>query len=212
MRSSFKLLVFSLAPCCAGSLPAQVSAALSGAVTDASGGVVAAAAVAAKSRDTGMVRGTVADAAGRYRIPSLPVGEYEIRAGKPGFSDAVRTGVHLVVGEDAKVDFSLRVGEHRQQVTVNADAGLVDVTTRDISGLEDERQVRDLPLNGRSYDELLTLNPGVVNFTSAEWERATKLRLPTPSVGSLGPDRVFLPLAFSKSLEETARCGERQSR
>lgn len=168
MRSSFKLLVFSLAPCCAGSLPAQVSAALSGAVTDASGGVVAAAAVAAKSRDTGMVRGTVTDAAGRYRIPSLPVGEYEIRAGKQGFSDAVRTGVHLVVGEDAKVDFSLRVGEHRQQVTVNADAGLVDVTTRDISGLEDERQVRDLPLNGRSYDELLTLNPGVVNFTSAK--------------------------------------------
>src|SRR5450755_2652680 len=168
MRSSFKLLVFSLAPCCAGSLHAQVSAALSGAVADASGGVVAAAAVAAKSRDTGMVRGTVTDAAGRYRIPSLPVGEYELRAGKPGFSDAVRTGVHLVVGEDAKVDFSLRVGEHRQQVTVNADAGLVDVTTRDISGLEDERQVRDLPLNGRSYDELLTLNPGVGNVTSAK--------------------------------------------
>jgi hypothetical protein len=113
----------------------------------------------------------VTDAAGLYRIPSLPVDEYEIRAAKPGFTVEVRTGIRLVVGQDATVDLTLRVGESRQQVTVNADAALVDVTTQDIAGLVDKRQIRDLPLNGRSYDELLTLNPGVVNFT---WEKTVE--------------------------------------
>ena len=80
----------------------------------------------------------------------------------------MRTGVHLVVGQSATVDMGLRVGEASQQVTVQGDASLVGVTTADISGLVGEQQVKDLPLNGRSYDELLTLNPGVVNFT---WEK-----------------------------------------
>ena len=62
----------------------------------------------------------------------------------------------------------LQVGEPSQQITVTADAPQVSVTTDDIGGLVGERQIKDLPLNGRSYDELLTLNPGVVNFT---WEK-----------------------------------------
>ena len=99
---------------------------------------------------------------------SLPVGEYEIRAQKTGFTEEVRTGVHLVVGQSATVDLSLRVGAASQAITVNADAPVVSVATKDISGLVGDRQIRDLPLNGRSYDELLTLNPGVVNFT---WEK-----------------------------------------
>ena len=74
----------------------------------------------------------------------------------------------LVVGQSATVDLSLRVGGASQEVTVNADAPLVSVATRDITGLVGEQQIKDLPLNGRSYDELLTLNPGVVNFT---WEK-----------------------------------------
>ncbi len=77
-------------------------------------------------------------------------------------------GIDLIVGQNAKVDLSLRLGASSQQVTVNADAPLVSVTTKDISGLVREQQVKDLPLNGRSYDELLTLNPGVVNFTAAK--------------------------------------------
>ena len=168
MYSHFKPACYVLLLCGVRSLPAQVSAALSGTVTDPSGGVVAAAAVTARNTDTGTVRDTVTDSAGNYRMPSLAVGDYEIRAAKPGFAEAVRTGVRLVVGQDATVDLSLRVGESRQQVTVDADAPLVNVATEDITGLVDERQVRDLPLNGRSYDELLTLNPGVVNFT---WEK-----------------------------------------
>ncbi len=149
-------------------LAAQVSAVVSGSVTDQSGAVVSAATVTVKSVDTGAVRTTSTDDSGLYRVFALPVGEYEIRAQKPGFTEVVRTGVRLVVGQSATVDLGLRVGEASQEITVNADAPVVSVVTKDISGLVGERQIRDLPLNGRSYDQLLTLNPGVVNFTWAK--------------------------------------------
>jgi hypothetical protein len=153
-----------------GALPlsGQVSAVVSGTVTDQSGATVSAATVTVKNVDTGAVRTTLSDDSGLYRVFSLPVGAYEIRAQKQGFADVVRTGIHLVVNQSAMVDLSLSVGAASQAVTVNADAPLVSVATNDISGLVGDRQIRDLPLNGRSYDELLTLNPGVVNFT---WEK-----------------------------------------
>jgi len=143
----------------------QVGAALSGTVTDPSHAVVSAANVTVKNANTGAVRGTTTDSAGRYQVVSLPVGNYEIHVTKTGFAEAVRTGVRLVVGQDATVDFTLSLGEVSQHVAVEADAPAVNVSTTDISGLVGQEQVQNLPLNGRSYDELLTLNPGVVNFT-----------------------------------------------
>jgi hypothetical protein len=150
----------------ASSLPAQVSAGFSGTVTDPTGAAVSAATVTVKNTDTGAIRSATTDAEGTYRVIFLPVGPYEIRAKKMGFKEAVRTGVHLAVGQDATVDMSLAVGDVSEQVTVNADASVVSATTTDVSGLVGEQQVKELPLNGRSYDELLTLNPGVVNYTS----------------------------------------------
>jgi len=145
---------------------AQVSASVSGMVTDSSGAPVSGASVSAKDLDTGAVREGATDGAGRYRLPALAVGLYELTVTKQGFGQVVRSGIHLAVGQEAIVDFALQVGEVRQQVTVNEEAPSVSTTTADISGVVGERQVKDLPLNGRSYDELLTLNPGVVNFTS----------------------------------------------
>ena len=153
---------------CVPAVSAQVSATLSGSVTDQSGGVVAAATVTARNVESGISRETTTTQAGRYEIFSLPVGQYEIRVKKDGFAEEVRRGVHLVVGQDATVDLGLRVGEISQEVIVNEDAPPVSVSSTDISGLVGEQQVKDLPLNGRSYDELLMLNPGVVNFT---WEK-----------------------------------------
>jgi hypothetical protein len=160
---------------------AQVSALVSGNVTDPSGAAVSAAAVAAKNVDTGAARSTLTDAEGHYQFFSLPLGQYEIRAAKAGFTEEVRTGVHLVVGQSATVDLSLRVGESSQQVTVNGDAPLVGVTTASISGLVGEQQIKNLPLNGRSYDELLTLNPSIVNFT---WEKTGGIGVSNSTVGN----------------------------
>ena len=151
---------------CLPSARAQVSASIKGIVTDPSGAPVPAAAVRAKNLETGALRNSVADEAGRYLVLSLPLGEYEIRVTKAGFQDAIRSGIHLVVGEEASVDLRLAVGVEISQITVTADAPVVSTTTRDISGLVGERAVKELPLNGRSYDLLLPLNPGIVNFTS----------------------------------------------
>jgi hypothetical protein len=149
-------------------LTGQVTAVMTGTVHDPSGAVVQGAAVTVKNVDTGAVRNTVTSGFGRYEILSLPVGGYEIRVSKQGFAEGIRTGVNLVVGQDATVDLTLKVGEGSQQATVDADAPLANVSTADISSLVGAKQVKDLPLNGRSYDELMTLNPGVVNFTSGK--------------------------------------------
>jgi hypothetical protein len=165
----------------AAPIRAQVSAVLSGTVTDSSGASLSGAAVTAKNVDTGALRGTVSDPEGHYQFFSLPVGQYEVLSAKPGFTEVVRTGVHLVVGQSATVDMALPLGESSQRVTVNGDAPQVGVTTGDISGLVGQRQIKNLPLNGRSYDELLTLNPGVVNFT---WEKTGGIGVSNSTVGN----------------------------
>jgi len=151
---------------CAPAARAQVSASISGQVTDLAGATVSGAAIVAKNVETGIARSTVTDDAGRYWVPSLAVGEYEVHVTKQGFQEQVRGGIHLVVGQEASVDVALKLGLVTEQVKVIADAPVVSVTPADISGLVGEQQVKDLPLNGRSYDELMTLNPGVVTFTS----------------------------------------------
>ncbi len=165
------------------SLPAmaQVSAAISGRVTDQTGAGVPGATVTAKDTDLGVSRVTVTDAAGRYELPSLPLGRYEVDATKEGFAASIREGIVLVVGQDATADLSLKVGNVSEQVRVVEDAPIVNTTTQDISGLVGEREVKELPLNGRSYDLLLTVNPGVVNFT---WEKTGGIGVSNSTTGN----------------------------
>jgi hypothetical protein len=151
---------------CFASAGAQVTANLSGTVTDPAGAAIAGASVTAVDLGTGASRAAVTDQAGEYRLFELPVGHYELHATKDGFGEKVRTGILLVVGQDATADLSLQVGQVKQQVTVTENVPVVNGSTQDISGLVGEQQVENLPLNGRSYDLLLTLNPGIVNFTS----------------------------------------------
>jgi hypothetical protein len=166
---------------CAPFSAAQVSANLSGQITDQSGATVSAASVTAKNLDTGISRTVLTDQGGRYRFFALPVGPYEVRVTKAGFAEGIRSGIRLVVGQDATVDLSLRVGQVTEQVKVTEDAPVVNLTTQGISGLVGERQVKDLPLNGRSYDLLLTLNPGIVNFT---WEKTGGIGVSNSTTGN----------------------------
>jgi len=145
---------------------AQSSASIIGVITDPSGARVMGAQITVKNRETGASRTADSDDAGRYEILALAVGEYSVTATKAGFQDEALNRVQLVVGQEARLDFTLRVGTERQQVTVSEEAPIVNTSTSEISGYVGERQIRELPLNGRSYDLLLPLNPGVVNFTS----------------------------------------------
>ena len=151
---------------CSSPAGAQISANIKGSVSDASGSAVPGASVTVKNLETGALRATVSDDAGRYLILALPVAEYQVRAAKQGFQDSLRSGIYLVVGQEANVDLRLRVGSVTSEIVVEGDAPMVSTTTKDISGLVGERPIKDLPLNGRSYDLLLPLNPGIVNFTS----------------------------------------------
>jgi hypothetical protein len=144
----------------------QVSASLSGRITDPTGAAVPDAAVTALNVETGISQSTLTNPSGRYQLLELPIGLYEVQASKAGFAEETRKGIVLVVGQDATADLSLHVGPVREQVRVTENVPIVNASTQEISGLVGEQQVRDLPLNGRSYDLLLTLNSGIVNFTS----------------------------------------------
>src|ERR1043166_7673941 len=161
-QASLALLAMEVLP----AAQAQVSASIKGTVTDASNAAVPSATVTAKNLETRAIRSSVTDDAGRYLLLALPVGEYEVRVDKSGFQEAVRSEIYLVVGQEANVDLQLRVGAVASKVVVRGDAPMVGTTTKDVSGLVGERAIKDLPLNGRSYDLLLPLNPGIVNFTS----------------------------------------------
>jgi len=180
-RAAPLILLLFLVCLCAPFARTQVSATLSGVITDPSGAAVAAASVTATNLDTGLSRDTLTDQAGRYRFLALPVGRYELRVKKEGFAQEIRTGIRLVVGQEATVDLSLHVGQVSEQVHVSGDAPVVSVTTQDISGLVGEKEVKNLPLNGRSYDLLLTLNPGIVNFT---WEKTGGIGVSNSTTGN----------------------------
>ncbi|HEX3437916.1 MAG TPA: carboxypeptidase-like regulatory domain-containing protein [Pseudacidobacterium sp.] len=142
-----------------------VGASISGTVRDTSGAAISQADITVHNLETGAERRVASDSEGRYAVPSIPVGRYEVTAQKEGFSTQTRSGVNLVIGQSAVVDLSLAVGQVREQVSVTDTPQTLNPTTQSISGLVSERQVKELPLNGRSFDELLTLNPAVVNYT-----------------------------------------------
>src|SRR5438105_2358429 len=142
------------------------AAAVTGTVSDTSGAAVPGAMVAIKHLETGLTRAVEADASGNYTIAPLPVGEYELTAEKMGFQRELRRGINLVVAEQAVVNLTLQVGSIVQQVTVTEAAPLVNTTMTSTSGLVTEQQIKELPLNGRSFDQLLTITPGTVNYTS----------------------------------------------
>ncbi|HUN89750.1 MAG TPA: carboxypeptidase-like regulatory domain-containing protein [Terriglobales bacterium] len=160
---------------------AQVSAGIAGRVTDQTGAVISGATVTVKNPETGLSRSTLSDNAGRYELAALPVGQYEVQASKAGFSEKVQTGISLVVNQDATINLTLQVGNIRQEVKVESDASLVNPSTQDISGLVGEEEVKDLPLNGRSFDLLMTLNPGIVNFT---WEKTGGIGVSNSTTGN----------------------------
>ena len=137
------------------------SATLLGTVADTSGAAIPAAAVEAKNVGTGVTQTVTADDQGRFRIPDINIGDYEVQASKAGFQTVVRKGVTLTVGSQAVVDFALPVGQQQQTVTVEGQASTVETTNAAIGTSTSEQQMRELPLNGRNFEQLIQLAPGV---------------------------------------------------
>jgi hypothetical protein len=180
-RAIFSALSFG-ATCAVVAWSQVVGAAISGIVTDETGAPIIAATVTVRNAETGAERKLVTDSGGRYSAPSINVGRYEILASKQGFASEAKTGVHVDVGQSAPVNFTLRVGQFKQEITVEEAPPTVVVATQETSGLVSATQVKELPLNGRSYDELVTLNPGVVNYTG---QRSGGVGTSNSSVGNM---------------------------
>jgi len=159
-----------------------VGGTISGTVTDSTGAALANAKVLVHNDETGNERNLTTASDGRYSAPSIPVGTYTITAELPGFSAAHRTDIPLTVGQSRQVDLSLSLDSVAQQVTVQDTPSVVNTSTQESSGLVDERQIKQLPLNGRSYDQLITLNPGVVNYTG---QRSGTIGTSNSSVGNM---------------------------
>jgi outer membrane receptor protein involved in Fe transport len=132
-------------------------------VRDGSGAAIAKAKVTIKNVETSVSRDATTDDGGRYRVPALALGFYEIKAEHTGFSSQVRGGIELTVGRVAVVDFELPVGKVEDTITIEGEASLVETTTPALSGFVAERDIKELPLNGRDVFQLTTLQVGVVN-------------------------------------------------
>jgi len=167
MRGTLCRLTFLLASLWTVRLGAQVgTGSISGAVTDSSDAVLASANVTVTNTETGVVTSVITNDEGRYIVPDLPVGNYEVRAEKSRFQTQVFKEVRLVVGSNVVVDCRLAVGEANTSITVRADAGQVDTTTSQISAQIQREQMENLPLNGRNFEQLILLAPGVQSVTT----------------------------------------------
>jgi hypothetical protein len=143
---------------------AQVNtASLTGLITDPGGAVVHGAMITTTSKATGIAQTTRSDSSGYYTFPSLPVGVYQLKVEYQGFKKSIRDEVTLQVGQKARIDVALEVGEVSEAVSINSDAALLATQEATTGTVFENRIVRDLPLSIRNWDDLLSLVAGVQN-------------------------------------------------
>jgi outer membrane receptor protein involved in Fe transport len=158
---SLLLLALAVSIFFASQVRAQVAGAtLSGTINDPSGAVVPNAQVSAKNTATGVAREATTDSAGFYSIPNLLPGNYEVTVTATGFSTAVQSNMELAVGAQQQLNITMKIGETTQKVQVTEAAPAVQLTSSTLSGEVEAQTVRELPLNGRDWTQLITLQPG----------------------------------------------------
>src|SRR5437773_550937 len=172
----------------AGMSYGQGGASVQGTISDATGAVLPGASVNVKNSGTGSSVELATDERGRYLAPVLQPGEYEIQASLPGFQTVSRRGIRLAVGQNAVVDIKLEVGQVTNQIEVVADANPINLTSAALSGLVNDKQIRDLPLNGRSFQQLALLQTGV-NAALAAGNDVVGGRTPKISINGARPEQ-----------------------
>src|ERR1700680_3094928 len=135
-----------------------------GSVTDQSKGVVIGAAVTITDVQRGVTRTLNTDDAGEYVAPDLSPGLYKVRVEAKGFKSVERQNIELEVAKDATIDFVLQPGDSAETVTITQEVPLLVTTSSTLGGTLTNKEINDLPLNGRNYQNLLQLRPGVVRY------------------------------------------------
>ncbi|WP_353069012.1 TonB-dependent receptor [Tunturibacter empetritectus] len=158
------LIVFILAVCCSGfsALAQEVTATITGIVTDPTGRIVANADIKAQDLDRGTIWPTRTNGSGFYTITRLPVGRYEVRVISPGFRTAMESPIELQLNQVASGNIKLVLGAANETVQVTSEAPLLQTDTTDVGTVIDARTNVSLPLASRNYLQLTLLTPGAV--------------------------------------------------
>jgi Carboxypeptidase regulatory-like domain/TonB dependent receptor len=135
-----------------------------GGVTDQSGSVIAGATVTATDTHRGVSRTLTTDDAGQYSAPNLTPGAYTVRAEFKGFEAIERLNIGLEVGKEIRVDFTLQPGQVSQTITITEQLPMVETTNATMGGTLNNASINDLPLNGRNFQNLMSLRPGVSSY------------------------------------------------
>ena len=165
MRSAKTLTLFLMALTTSNLAGQQITGSIRGIVNDPSGAIVQSATVTAKQVETGLTRATITDRQGEYVLIELPIGHYQLDVQAKGFQKYLQQGITLDVNQTATVSIHLKLGSETQQVEVSANAALVQSTVSSLGQTVMEREILDLPLDGRNFSQLGLLQPGVVPLT-----------------------------------------------
>jgi Carboxypeptidase regulatory-like domain len=133
---------------------------ISGTVTDPSGAVISGAEITASNEATNVRRTTTTNDDGLFNLPALPPGIYSLQIDASGFPRQVRTGLELQVGQVARVDVTMQIGNVSETVQVSAQATMLQSDTTELGTVIENKRIVDLPLNGRNYLQLASLVPG----------------------------------------------------
>src|SRR5579884_1705081 len=167
------------------SASAQVAnGAISGTVHDSSGAVVAGATITATNRETGLTRTMPTATDGHYKFTGMPVGTYDVKAEMSGFQTQTQQNLNLTLGQEAVLNFTMTVGQVEESVTVSAAAPLVETTNGSISNVVGEQKMVDLPLNGRNFNQLVLLQPGITVHRPTSSTSSTSIGLAFSSNGA----------------------------
>src|SRR5260370_15915282 len=154
-----------------------------GTVTDQSGGVISGATVTIIDKDRGVARTLITDDAGKYDAPTLIPSTYTVRAEAKGFKRMERQNVALEVGKEVRIDLTVQPGEQAQTITVTEAIPLVETTNATLGGTLNNADINDIPLNGRNYQNLLSLRPGVmIQPGGSPWTQSTNNTRPDETV------------------------------
>ncbi len=181
-RLLFLSMLFALGLQTYSALAQIVGGTIAGDVVDPAGGAVSGARVLIHNQETGTVRELITSEGGTFSAPSIPVGTYSVTISHEDFAPLERTGISLAVGQGIHLHLTLTVGGIKETVSVVDTPQVIDLSTQQSQGLVGERQVKELPLNGRSYDQLIELNPAAVSYTT---ERSGGVGTSNSSVGNM---------------------------
>jgi len=157
-------LILTLSLFAASALAQTTAGRILGTLTDQSGAAVPGATVIVTDTQRGTSRTVTTDDSGNYIVPDLQPGTYKVHAEAKGFKTVERPSVLVEVATDVRADFALQPGEVTETVTINEEVPLVNTTSATLGGTLSNKEINDLPLNGRNYENLLQLRPGVVRY------------------------------------------------